>query len=90
MNNSQFIFSVAILRYLAKKYEGQISSNWYPNDPKAQAKVDEYLEWQHLNTRLNCAMFFQHKVCQATIFIKLFEDTRYISHKYIFIKLVLW
>jgi len=51
--------SVAILRYLAR--EKAVDDHWYPSDLKLQAKVDEYLEWQHVNTRLFCAMFFQHK-----------------------------
>ena len=28
-------------------------------EPLAQAKIDEYLHWQHTNTRLQCAMYFQ-------------------------------
>lgn len=52
--------SVAMLRYLAR--EKAVDDHWYPRDLKSQAKVDEYLEWQHVNTRLFCAMFFQHKV----------------------------
>jgi len=51
--------SVAMLRYLAR--EKAVDDHWYPRDLKSQAKVDEYLEWQHVNTRLFCAMFFQHK-----------------------------
>lgn len=53
--------SVAILRYLARTRK--IDDHWYSADVKLQAKVDEYLEWQHLNTRLFCAMYFRHKVC---------------------------
>lgn len=41
-----------------------MDDHWYPKDSRAQARVDEYLEWQHANTRLSCAMYFQHKVCQ--------------------------
>ena len=54
------MYSVAILRYLAR--DRKVAEHWYPSDLKKQAKVDEYLEWQHLNTRLFCAMFFRHKV----------------------------
>ncbi|XP_047492664.1 glutathione S-transferase theta-1-like isoform X1 [Penaeus chinensis] len=50
--------SVAILRYLCREHK---ADHWYPSDSKAQARVDEYLEWQHVNTRMQCAMFFQHK-----------------------------
>lgn len=55
-----FLLSVAILRYLCR--EKNVPDHWYPKDSKQQAKVDEYLEWQHLDTRLNCSMYFQHKV----------------------------
>ena len=41
--------SVAIMRYLAK--EKEVEDHWYPRDSKAQARVDEYMEWQHLNIR---------------------------------------
>ncbi|XP_076043943.1 glutathione S-transferase theta-1-like [Oratosquilla oratoria] len=51
--------SVAILRYLCREFP--VPDHWYPKDSKLQARVDEYLAWQHGNTRLNCAMFFQHK-----------------------------
>lgn len=36
-----------------------IPDSLYPSEMKAQAQVDEYLEWQHNNTRLTCAMYFQ-------------------------------
>jgi len=72
--------SVAILRYLAR--EKGVDDHWYPNDSKLQAKVDEYLEWQHVNTRLFCAMFFQHKFLRPMMFqkpvneksVKTFQD----------------
>ena len=51
--------SVAIFRYLAA--ENQIEDHWYPVDVKKRALVDEYMEWQHNNTRITCAMFFQTK-----------------------------
>ncbi|XP_076281212.1 glutathione S-transferase theta-1 [Lasioglossum baleicum] len=58
-NDISIIESVAILRYLCKEFT--VANHWYPKDSKAQAKVDEYLEWQHLNTRLHCASYFQKK-----------------------------
>ncbi|KAK7015115.1 Glutathione S-transferase theta-1 [Halocaridina rubra] len=58
--------SVAILRYLSRKYN--VADHWYPKDLKVQARVDEYLEWQHLNTRINCAMYFQHKFLRPKMF----------------------
>lgn len=71
--------SVGILRYLCR--ERNVPDHWYPKDSKRQAKVDEYLEWQHIDTRLNCAMFFQQKYLLPTLFgkppdeklLKLFE-----------------
>ena len=51
--------SVAIFRYLAR--EKDVADHWYPGDSRAQARVDEYLEWQHLNTRMMCAMYFQQR-----------------------------
>ena len=29
----------------------QVADHWYPRDSRAQARVDEYLECQHLGTR---------------------------------------
>jgi len=52
--------SVAIFRYLCAKHE--VADHWYPKDYSKQARIDEYMEWQHANTRFHCAMFFQHKV----------------------------
>ena len=45
-----------VSRYLAR--EKDVADHWYPSDSKAQARVDEYLEWQHLNTRMMCAQYF--------------------------------
>ena len=51
--------SVAMFRYLAR--EKEVEDHWYPRDSRAQARVDEYLEWQHLGTRMNCAGYFQQR-----------------------------
>ncbi|XP_049937277.1 glutathione S-transferase theta-1-like isoform X1 [Schistocerca serialis cubense] len=51
--------SVGILRYLCR--EKNVPDHWYPADSKKQARVDEYLEWQHTNTRSNCALYFLNK-----------------------------
>ena len=48
--------SIAMFRYLAR--EKDVADHWYPADSRAQARVDEYLEWQHLNTRAMCAGYF--------------------------------
>lgn len=43
------IESHAIMRYLASTQK--VDDHWYPADPKIRAKVDQYLDWHHLNTR---------------------------------------
>ncbi|CAF4918743.1 unnamed protein product [Pieris macdunnoughi] len=51
--------SYIVIRYLA--CENVIPIMLYPKNSKAQARVDEYLEWQHIGLRLHCAMFFRVK-----------------------------
>ncbi|CAK9820521.1 Glutathione S-transferase theta-1 [Anthophora plagiata] len=53
------IESVAILRYICREFK--VADHWYPKESKSQVKIDEYLEWQHLNTRLHCALYFRLK-----------------------------
>lgn len=48
--------SIAIYRYLVQIYN--IADHWYPMDKKCRARIDEYLEWQHMNTRLHCSKYF--------------------------------
>ncbi|XP_061393130.1 glutathione S-transferase theta-1-like [Musca vetustissima] len=48
--------SVAILRYLSDK--GLFCEKLYPKDIKERARVDEFLEWQHLSIRYGCAFYF--------------------------------
>jgi len=52
--------SIAILRYICHTYN--VADHWYPKDLVKQARVDEYLEWQHTNTRAACALYYLHKV----------------------------
>lgn len=52
--------SVAIVRYVSREYG--LNEEFYPKDSKQQALVDEYLEWQHNNTRLFCAMYTYDKI----------------------------
>ncbi|KAH8254281.1 hypothetical protein KR032_009231 [Drosophila birchii] len=49
--------TIAIIRYLADK--GQFDEKLYPKSIEARARVDEFLEWQHLNIRLACSQFFR-------------------------------
>lgn len=55
-NGFKLTESVGIARYICREFK--VNDHWYPSDSKRQAKVDEYLEWQHLNTRLHCASYF--------------------------------
>nr|QGA31151.1 glutathione transferase theta 1 [Pardosa pseudoannulata] len=52
--------SIAMIRYLSREFK--VADKWYPKDSKLQARVDEYLEWQHLNTRLFGSMIFRLRV----------------------------
>jgi len=49
--------SIAISKYVINKFN--LPDHWFPKDLKKQAKVEEYLHWQHFNTRFICAMLFQ-------------------------------
>jgi len=41
--------SVAIFKYLSKTFS--VADHWYPKDVKQQARVDEFMAWQHLGLR---------------------------------------
>lgn len=53
-----------------------IPEHWYPKDLQSRALVDEYLEWQHNNTRMGCAMFFQTKWLQPQLTGKPVNESR--------------
>lgn len=57
-NGFQLSESVAIFRYLARRHSNQIDDQWYPKNDKVRARIDEYLEWQHVNIRQTCAQYF--------------------------------
>uniref|UniRef100_A0A0P4WG32 Glutathione transferase n=1 Tax=Scylla olivacea TaxID=85551 RepID=A0A0P4WG32_SCYOL len=52
--------SCSALRYIASKYDA--AGTWYPADLKTRCKVDEYLDWQHLNTRAHGVGYYMNKV----------------------------
>lgn len=56
-NGFQLSESVAIFRYLAAKYP-DLSASLYPTDLERRGRIDEYLEWQHANTRMTCSYYF--------------------------------
>ncbi|XP_050074014.1 glutathione S-transferase theta-3 [Anopheles maculipalpis] len=62
----QLAESVAIFRYLCREYK--VPDHWYPADSRRQALVDEYLEWQHHNTRAACATYFQYMWLRPRMF----------------------
>ncbi|EDW60482.1 glutathione S-transferase theta-3 [Drosophila virilis] len=48
--------SVAMIRYLSDK--NQLSEQLYPKGLQARARVDECMEWQHINVRVPCGTYF--------------------------------
>ncbi|XP_053993206.1 glutathione S-transferase theta-3-like isoform X1 [Hylaeus volcanicus] len=64
-NGFKVFESGAILRYITREFN--TPDHWYPKDSKSQVKVDEYLEWHHLNTRLHCASYFRQKYLMPMI-----------------------
>lgn len=60
INDNGFLLAEtpAILQYLMLKYEATTPEHWYPRDIKTRARVDEYLSWQHINTRMNSTLYF--------------------------------
>lgn len=54
-NGFKLAETIAIFRYIVALNPTLVTDNWYPQDIQERAKVDEYLEWQHLGTRAGCA-----------------------------------
>ncbi|GAB0091828.1 glutathione S-transferase theta-1 [Sergentomyia squamirostris] len=57
--------SIAILRYLATK--SSLIVRWYPGGARTRARVDEYLEWHHLNVRGTLANYFSEAWLQPLL-----------------------
>lgn len=53
-----------------------VAEHWYPKDVKKRALVDEYLEWQHNNTRLFGAMYFRTKFLEPKLFQKPINEKK--------------
>lgn len=58
-NGFQLSESIAIFRYLTSEHK--VEDQWYPKNNKIRARIDEYLEWQHYNTRQTCAQYWMLK-----------------------------
>lgn len=50
-----------MIRYLSKHFP--ISEHWYPKDSVKQAKVDEFLSWEHHNIGFLCYIYHNLQVC---------------------------
>ncbi|KRT86754.1 Glutathione S-transferase [Oryctes borbonicus] len=59
--------SIAILRYLAKRE----NIAYYPQDAQIQARIDEFLEWHHLNLRFMCSIYFFRKFISPRFYGKI-------------------
>lgn len=46
---------IAILRYICREFN--VEDHWYPEDSLKRARVDEYLEWHHLETRAKSVIY---------------------------------
>jgi len=75
-NDFKLAESVAIFRYLVRQYPTSVADHWYPKDSRARARVDEYLEWQHMNTRLHCSGYFWLKYLLPTMMGKVASESR--------------
>lgn len=51
--------SLAILQYLCREYS--VNDHWYPHESQRRARLDEYLSWNHFNTRYHCGSYFLTK-----------------------------
>jgi hypothetical protein len=68
------------MRYMALK--NNVADHWFPRqDLRKQAKLDEFINWQHQSVRKPCVELFIAKVCILfdmflLQFISLYVDNR--------------
>ncbi|EEB17125.1 GSTD1-5 protein, putative [Pediculus humanus corporis] len=78
-NGFKMIESIAIIRYLARKYN--VDDHWYPKDIEKQARVDEFLEWQHMSERIPLSLFFLNTYLKPMLTGKKLDDNRLQKYK---------
>lgn len=62
-----YFCSIAILKYMAQRHSSSVPDHWYPAELKQQARVNEYLAWQHTNLRMHGSKIFLLKVRVVTV-----------------------
>lgn len=76
-NDYQLAESIAIFRYLTAK--NNVADHWYSSDIAVRGRIDEYLEWQHNNTRSTCSNYFILKYLKPRVAGKAPDDDRIIA-----------
>jgi glutathione S-transferase len=71
--------SNAILTYLISSFP--ISDNWYPNDNKKKALVNNYLHWHHMNIRFGCGIYLFNKTIGPKLFGIVMKDIENLSNE---------
>ena len=66
------------MKYLATKYP--VADHWYPADTKQRARVDEYLAWQHTNTRMNAAAIYRLQVRNLSWVMEFIRNEAFVQH----------
>lgn len=66
--------SHAILVYLCENFE--VNQNWYPKQSGPRAKVNEYLNWHHRNTREAFGVFLFNKFMGPAIYKKPIDQKK--------------
>jgi len=64
--------SHSILRYLCDTRE--VADNWYPNDPRKRATINQYLDWRHSNMRYSVHGYMFSLLIADRLKIKVTEN----------------